>query len=335
MEKLYKKRDIRFDILKGIATIFVVIGHVIQYNFKDYHNSMIFNIIWSIQIPLFMVVSGYFSLSNKKNKSFIKQLFHYLWPCVTYFVALSTIYHYKNPILSAYNLLWHLEGTLWYLFVLAFLNSFNFLAKNISNKLANKKSGGVIYSLIFFGEVAFFATPSLKFGLTFLGIKYILYYSIFHWLGYMWHYTKENITVIGFKINYDALFVLFFVIYFLIICNINLYLVNDNYFGILTRLIASFCGIYIICFYVFKANNNSELFKMIAIIGENSLEIYYIHCILIRIFTPEYSKLISIEGLAVLMLGTFFILLTSYVISKLIKKSNYLYAILFGTTVHN
>lgn len=67
METMQQKRDIRFDVLKGIATLVVVFGHVLQYSIKGYENSLIFNIVWSLQIPLFMVVSGYFSMSSKKQ----------------------------------------------------------------------------------------------------------------------------------------------------------------------------------------------------------------------------------------------------------------------------
>lgn len=134
-----KGRDIRFDVLKGVATLIVVFGHVLQYSINDYEDSLIFNVIWSLQIPLFMVVSGYFSLSSKEPtvKKLGNQLFRYLWPCVTYFVVLGIAYHYENPLSSVFNLLWHLEGTLWYLVVLAFLSIFNFLATKVSNKSQN------------------------------------------------------------------------------------------------------------------------------------------------------------------------------------------------------
>ncbi len=139
-----RARDIRFDVLKGVATLIVVFGHVLQYSIKGCENSLIYNVIWSLQIPLFMVVSGYFSLSGKEPtlKKLGSQLFRYLWPCVTYFVALCIVYHYKNPLSSAYNLLWHLEGTLWYLVVLAVLSVFNFIATKSSDKVPNFVGGG-------------------------------------------------------------------------------------------------------------------------------------------------------------------------------------------------
>ena len=56
-----KKRDRRLDCIKGIAISLVVIGHILQFCYSDYSSLFVFNIIWTLQIPLFMVVSGYFA----------------------------------------------------------------------------------------------------------------------------------------------------------------------------------------------------------------------------------------------------------------------------------
>lgn len=156
MEKM--TRDIRLDVLKGVATLIVVFGHVLQYSIKGYENSLIFNVIWSLQIPLFMVVSGYFSLSGKEStvKRLGNQFSRYLWPCVTYFIVLCVAYHYKNPLSSEFNLLWHLEGTLWYLVVLTFLSVFNFFATKVSNK--SKNLGGTVQRRFLWNGVTVFCS---------------------------------------------------------------------------------------------------------------------------------------------------------------------------------
>lgn len=114
-------RDIRFDVLKGFAAILVVLGHVIQFSVKGYENSIIFNIIWSVQVPLFMIIAGYFSLTKKENnlKNLLKSLFSYLWPFITFFILRCIISKYSNLLDYAYELIWHIDGSLWFLFVLA------------------------------------------------------------------------------------------------------------------------------------------------------------------------------------------------------------------------
>lgn len=324
-----KTRDVRFDVLKGVATLIVVFGHVLQYSIKGYENSLIFNVIWSLQIPLFMVVSGYFSLSSKEPaaKKLGNQLVRYLWPCVTYFVVLCIAYHYENPISSAFNLLWHLEGTLWYLVVLAFLSIFSFCATKISSM--TKISGGVLYSVVFFGMTVLFAIPGLKLGLTFLGIKYVLYYSLFYWLGHMWHLVK-NANVSNIESVADTIFAVFSVVYFYIICNVNLYLTGDTVLEILPRLIASVCGVYIVCFAATRLKNDGKVMQAIATVGQNSLELYYIHCVLVRSLKAQQIEIVSTSGIITLVIGFLFIMGVSIGIIKLIKKSEHLYRLLFG-----
>ena len=72
------KRDGRLDCIKGIAISLVVIGHILQYCYEDYSSAFLFNIIWTLQIPLFATVSGFFAgggvlqlLDSPKKSRFI------------------------------------------------------------------------------------------------------------------------------------------------------------------------------------------------------------------------------------------------------------------------
>lgn len=330
MESTQGTRDIRFDMLRGIATLVVVFGHVLQYSIKDYEDSLIFNIVWSLQIPLFMVVSGYFSTSRKEPslQKLGSQLFRYLWPCVTYFIILSVVYHHQNPLSSAYNLLWHLEGTLWYLVVLAVLSIFNFVATKTTNKITNL-IGGVLYSAIFFGMVAIFALPGLKLGFTFLGIKYVLYYSLFYWVGHMWHYAGK-VKFDGLAKVTDISFAVMAAVYFYIICTVNLYMTEDTLLGILPRVVGSICGIYLVCYSVKKIDVAGKISHVIACVGQNSLEIYFIHCVLIRSFISQQIEVISTSGIVTISVGFIFVLAATFGILAIIKKSKYLYGFVFG-----
>lgn len=71
-------REISFDILKAIAIFFVIVGHTIQYlGPTDGMDSLIFGIIYSFHMPLFVAISGYFAnraLQLPVNKLFVKKL---------------------------------------------------------------------------------------------------------------------------------------------------------------------------------------------------------------------------------------------------------------------
>ena len=67
-----ERKDRTIDIVKGIAIILVVYGHVIQHstvaNGGDFFSNPVFKVIYTFHMPLFVFISGYliaFSLSRK------------------------------------------------------------------------------------------------------------------------------------------------------------------------------------------------------------------------------------------------------------------------------
>lgn len=55
-----KHRNESVDVIRGLAILMVILGHTISNNnIEGYENSIIFKIIWSLQMPLFMLISGY------------------------------------------------------------------------------------------------------------------------------------------------------------------------------------------------------------------------------------------------------------------------------------
>ncbi len=56
-----KERYIHFDILKGIAILLVIFGHIFYLCGGAYGQSVMMNILISVHMPIFFLVSGYFS----------------------------------------------------------------------------------------------------------------------------------------------------------------------------------------------------------------------------------------------------------------------------------
>lgn len=96
--KVEKRRDLSFDIAKGIAIFLVVWGHVLQQGIGSaVEDHGVFRIIYSVHMPLFAMISGYFFyVSSKKRslvevvtpkaKSYIKLIF--IWNSVHYIFEL-------------------------------------------------------------------------------------------------------------------------------------------------------------------------------------------------------------------------------------------------------
>lgn len=85
-------RNFSFDALKLLAIFLVLWGHAIQYlSSANYVENEVYRIIYSFHMPLFMVISGYFSLNSMKNNvvPFIqKKSIQLILPCATWSIIL-------------------------------------------------------------------------------------------------------------------------------------------------------------------------------------------------------------------------------------------------------
>ena len=54
-----KNRNQFVDIMRGIAMLLVVLGHTMTGCTTGAEKSFLFNIVWSLQMPLFILISGY------------------------------------------------------------------------------------------------------------------------------------------------------------------------------------------------------------------------------------------------------------------------------------
>ncbi len=57
-----KQRYLQFDLLKGVAILLVILGHTFYLtNAETYTHSVLWNLLVSVHMPLFIFISGYFS----------------------------------------------------------------------------------------------------------------------------------------------------------------------------------------------------------------------------------------------------------------------------------
>lgn len=71
-QKEEPKRDRRIDMLKGIAVLCVIWGHVIQAlsaDTMDFFENPVFKVIYSFHMPLFMLISGYLFYGSLGKRS--------------------------------------------------------------------------------------------------------------------------------------------------------------------------------------------------------------------------------------------------------------------------
>ena len=81
--------------------------------------------------------------------------------------------------------------------------------------------------LIFYGVIAF------VFGFEFLGMKYVLYYMVFYYLGYIYSvYESEIKRKLSYKIK-ECIIALATISFVFLVGHYNFATINDNFHGIL------------------------------------------------------------------------------------------------------
>lgn len=109
-------RDSRIDSMKGLLILLVVIGHMIEPHITDATNLVVYLLIYSFHMPLFVLISGYvFKPSTSKSKLWSSSLHLFETFILFQFIFCFIIWHdngYRNfdPInfIKPQKILWYL-----------------------------------------------------------------------------------------------------------------------------------------------------------------------------------------------------------------------------------
>jgi fucose 4-O-acetylase-like acetyltransferase len=287
------KRDPSLDFLKLFAISLVVLDHAMMRYVVGWGSTPIYNFIWLIQMPLFMIVSGLLASSPTKIDTFQKllvgigkKILVYLWPCFT-FLLIET-YGYKSfdgnlgTALSSFFA--DPDYSLWFLWVLFWIVFVFDIGVYVSSKAegAMQKAIPLLIAFIAFGILTAFYISGVVQG-TFLGIRYFIYYLPFYCLGYVFHLLKKSkyatrkrygilkivLAVVG------ALILIFEVFYFESIINFP-----DTGKYLFLRILGSVGG----CYFLYFISSYIVKWKPMAFVakgGKYTLEIYFLHLVFI------------------------------------------------------
>ena len=273
------KRNTMLDIYKGILIFLVVTRHVLQYSVSD-EGGFITNIIWAIQMPGFMLVAGYFNARKIDDVKtgydrIIKSAIHYALPFIVWFVFIDVFLlgRYDRNLLKAFGLLiGHIDIGHWFLWVVFVLSLFTTV---INICLSSKK---YIYTKVFIILVIISSMLLLLIktkGISFLGIKYIIYYSIFYGTGWIIKWT-ENFWKKWSPQLLSYLICCCILIFLGIVMNYDLYNSEDNLISIIFRCLAGFTGNAILLYLSYNYKNWLSMIKLDQL-GKYTLEIYVSH----------------------------------------------------------
>ena len=330
------KRDIYWDIIKGVAIFLVVLGHSLQYFYIDsaYSNTdFLFNFIYSFHMPLFMVVSGYFAYSSFSKpiyEVFKKKFIQIMIPNVTWSLLTSILVYLNNPSKSfSFSLgYWYLNA-LWRCYVIF----------GIGNSLRLKCSW-LVYPYILmvyaFGEL--------------LNISHLISMLPFFGIGLLIRkYTKflENQYVLIFTVTFP-LIILTSILYPSRQYNVYSYPFAHTWGGLLVyivRFIVGTIGTFsmLSLIKIIIPTCPLKVKSFIAQIGMCTLGIYLIQRIVLEIIGARFAKLlyehiyfdrtiitdVLFDLLIAPTISVFVILLCVYII-KLLRQDKYLRILFLG-----
>lgn len=295
-------RNETVDIIRCFAIILVVLGHTISILKTDYQDSIVYSIIWTLQMPLFMIISGYvtkYSQSINDIKTlwiFLKRKTRtYLFPMIIWTIIRGLVFENRH-LLNLHYILWHMDSGYWFLSSLwticLIFGISQFLSSSLNRK--NSKITSTILTIVFIlGGASLLVCVGLIVGINFFGIKLSLYYMPFFLVGYFYSILEESVKGHWFVVSKEVIPFLSALAYFYLLVHFNIVKLPDDFYGICIRIVASFSG----CIMVFgwganflNKTKDNWVHKRMVWIGTHTLEIYILHYLLLAPFKPiDYS----------------------------------------------
>ena len=153
-------RSQTIDALKGIAILIVMVGHVLSWNHME--DGYLYDAIKVLQMPLFMIVSGYLCGIGRRAgslKDYWKILgrrgLSYLVPFFFWII----LKHPLHPISGIRETLFQLDKGLWFLMTLFLLNLMVYTAQLAGARAGTHKIP--VFWMVYLGLAAFVVLETL------------------------------------------------------------------------------------------------------------------------------------------------------------------------------
>ena len=337
-----KARNEKIDIVRGIAILMVVMGHALS-AFQGAENTFVYNVIFAVQMPLFMIISGYVAIYSKSvdglpafgkrlaRRTVALMLPWVVWTIIRYIVTApqQSIFDYMSYLFG------HMDTGYWFLvslWTIDFIFNLSALFSSIGKqKQLNKyhrllvQCGyiGVLFALLFvIGRLV---------GFNVFAIRYSLYYLPFFCLGYL--FACVSVDIVGEK-WFDVLSAAVVAVCglaFAILCvKFNVQGSDDSIFNIAVRIITSLSGCAVIFWTIDKLSCTAKAWSIIKFYGNHSLELYIIHYFFLNLVNTEGIELFSSFGIPILFMNYVISIVSSTVLIYVINSNRFLKKILFG-----
>ncbi|NLL79454.1 MAG: acyltransferase family protein [Clostridiales bacterium] len=310
-----QERDNSLDAVRGFAILLVMIGHCIVLN--NMADGYFYDAIKAVQMPLFMVVSGYAAGRKKSDmtgRELGRQIGKRAVSCLVPFVSwifLTNVTDFPGKFI---RVLYQPDTGLWFLLTLFLLNGMLCLALYVKDGL---KMGWVGFCIAAAMEAAVISLHYLS-GNTFLGPALTVNYFPFYFGGFLTaaflsrrqdgkqgeQRRAEKICRAGrisksSRISKRMIFWVGFVLFLILVVRFDMVYAHSRMEWLL-QMLASACGTYI-CFYGIYHLPQGKMKSLFSYLGMYTLEIYVLHFRFARILGKQDAglSLYSIKGAGV------------------------------------
>ncbi len=304
-----RERDSSLDAVKGLAIWLVMLGHCLVWNNLSATDPYCYDFIKAVQMPLFMMVSGYLAGMGMKRRTLpetgkliAKRAAAYLIP----FFVWPVLLHPLHPIAQIREILWQFDKGLWFLGTLFLVMTITMLAQWLSFLTCT----GVFPAVLFFCYILLFWQS--RSGNTFLSPALTLTYLPYYVTGYLWTaYVKRLGWWKGSERINRTLWGIAAVLFLglIVLCDLQK---TEGLRDIAIQFAAGITGSFV-CFYGIYGLRECRLKKWLAGIGTVTLELYVfqyaMHAAFVRfrgLGDTQYS-LYCTEGVLT-VLCTFFVM---------------------------
>lgn len=315
MQAKTENRNQFVDIMRGIAMLLVVLGHTMTGCTVDSQKSFLFNIIWSLQMPLFILISGFVTkysrpISDGKGlwKYVKRRTVAYMLPWAVWSFLVRGIIFGEDGFLNVKHLLWNMDSGYWFLATIWTISMIfgiaSFVAERVSKENLLKKQT-VLLGCYLVGMVLLVGIGAIL-GLSFFAIKLTLYYMPFYYAGFLYGQFDDRMkeSEIGKKII-DSVVAICFAVWLFVILRFPLYEMSDGGLAIVLRAATSLAGCSAVCglckgIFSDKMGGGGTL----AWVGAHSLELYLTHYLLLSLIRLDKAPVLySPMGLSLVLVN--------------------------------
>lgn len=335
-----QNRNITIDVVRGFAMLLVVLGHTISGTVKEYSESLLFQAIWTLQMPLFIVISGYVTRYSSQLvdsgglwKFIKKRTLAYLLPWGVWTIVVRGLIFGQSNMLNIKDLLWHMDNGYWFLVTIWTISMIYGISDLLSNKWFKERKMNVFAHLFFCGiGLMGLAVVGCLIGLDFFAIKLTIYYLPIYLLGYMYGQIQNWVMErANGKCFINIIIVVSLALWLAAIKRFDFFAGGDNLMMIIGRFITSSLGCIAVIGLFINIMGGGGKIKVLNWIGVHSLEVYLTHYLFLNLVPALHQPVLaSMEGMFTIVMNYLITLSLTIIVIKMVRGNSVLNYLLYA-----